>query len=117
MNKLIISEVINTNISCVFKNAICFYFWDGKECNDTIKSAINRYSFDICCFKDINNIQIKELFNKWIDKSKKDCSFIYLDDIKASVIPKLKNFKDFCDEYHLPFKNVSDMQNFIIQNF
>ena len=117
MNKLTTSEVINKNISCIFKNAICFYFWAGKECNTTIHSALNRYSSDICCFKDINNIQIKQLFNKWIDKSKKDCSFIYLDDINRSVTPKLKNFKDFCSEYQLPFKNFSEMQNFIIQNF
>ena len=112
------SDVIKVNISTIIKNAICFYFWDGKEIEKTINEAIQRYSENqLSIEKDLSNEQIKNLFNSYIDKVKKDCYFIVKYEIDTFVSPKIRNFKDFVKFEELPFENISQMQNFIITNF
>jgi 2-hydroxy-3-keto-5-methylthiopentenyl-1-phosphate phosphatase len=113
-----ISEVIKVNISCILKNAICFYFWDGKPIEGTIEKAIERYSTQMYGIeKDISNKDIMVLFYKYIDKAKKDCYFIVKNEIDTSISPKIKNFKDFVTNEQIPFKNIAEMQNFIIEHF
>lgn len=118
-NKMIkVSDVIKVNVSTIIKNAICFYFWDGKDIEKTIYDAIQRYSCQHPAIeKDLTNEQIKDLFNLYIDKAKKDCFYIVKHEINTSVSPKIRNFKDFAEFEELPFKNISEMQNFIIANF
>ena len=116
MNK--VSDVIKVNMSTIIKNAICFYFWDGKATENTINDAIQRcYYPHPAIEKDLSNEQIKDLFNSYIDKAKKDCFFIVKHEIDTFVSPKIRNFKDFAEVEGLPFKNISEMQNFIITNF
>ena len=116
MNK--VSDVIKVNMSTIIKNAICFYFWDGKDTENTINDAIQRYCYPHPAIeKDLSNEQIKDLFNSYIDKAKKDCFFIVKHEIDTFVSPKIRNFKDFAEVEELPFKNISEMQNFIITNF
>ena len=112
------SGIIKVNISTIIKNAICFYFWDGRDIENTINEAIQRYSKQHSVIeKDLTNEQIKDLFYSYIDKAKKNCCFIVKHEIDTFVSPKIRNFKDFAEFEQLHFKNISEMQNFIITNF
>ena len=113
-----ISNVINVNIACILKNAICFYYWDGKQIEYSIENAIRRYCEQMPGIeKDISNKDIRALFNRYIEKAKKDCYFIVKNEIDMSISPKIKNFKDFVTNEQIPFKNIAEMQNFIIEHF
>ena len=84
------------NMSTIIKNAICFYFWDGKDTENTINDAIQRcYYPHPAIEKDLSNEQIKDLFNSYIDKAKKDCFFIVKHEIDTFFSAKIRNFKDF----------------------
>ena len=112
------SEVIKVNMPCILKNAICFYFWEHKPIDNSIEKAIKRYSTQMFGIeKDISNKDIRLLFYKYIDKAKNDCYFIVNYEIKRSVSPKINNFKDFAANEEIPFKNISELQNFIIEHF
>lgn len=110
-----VSTVIKVNIYTIFRNAINFYFWDGKDPNKTIEQSFERYAKGEHLNKDLNRQQVKELFNSYIEKCMIDCSKIYKEDKERSF--DIKSFKDFCDQNGMPFKNIRQMQTFVNQNF
>lgn len=115
-----ISDVIKVNASAVLNNAICFYFWENREVETTLKKYEQRIKEDYTIMGinfDMSLSASIELFKSYISKAKKDCSFIYKDQKDNSVSPKINSFKDYCKENGLPFKHMADMQYFIDCNF
>jgi hypothetical protein len=115
-----VSDIININAPCMLKNWITNYFWDKKPVRDSYFKSKHYYVYELNCNgidKDIKCSEIELLINNWVEKAKKDCKFIYLHEKEISVYPKINNFKDFCKEYDLPFKTISEMQRFVNYNF
>lgn len=111
------SHLIEKNITYIFRNALCFYFWDEKPVKETINKAKNRFKTELLAEKDLDSDGIDRLFDSYIEKAKNDCFFIVKKEIENSIYPKIRNFRDFKENNELPFSNLGDMQNFINNNF
>lgn len=120
MNTLKISTIIKVNSSTVLRNALFNYFVSGIDCKTSLNNYLERikeYQSAIGIENDINPEACKNLFLSYIERSKKDCRFIYLEDKKRAVSPQIRNFKDFAAENEMPFENIRQMQIFINNNF
>ena len=116
--QLKISDVINVNAPCMLKNWITNYFWDKKPIQDSYFESKDYYVYKIFesgIEADLTYKQREDLIDKWVQKAKVNCKFIYLSEKQCDY--SIKSFKDFCKEYSLPFKTIADMQNFISSNF
>lgn len=112
------SEVLKANQFRIVLNWVLHYHWENKEISTSIKNTIEHYREGVYggIEIDITLNEVKNRLKKLVEQYVNDDKMLKRDidkERKTYVVPSAKNVAEFFKVNELPFRTVTEYQNFL----
>ena len=113
------SEILEVNKTVIVLNWIKFYYWYDKDIGASINKTLEHYRDMTGITLDISVEEIKNRLKEYVYKLITNNSYIRQElnlERKKYISPSYKNISEFFIGNELNFRNVSELQNFLLKN-